>query len=64
MLCAFSVALFLQIVLSIKAEKHLLLIGDSVDRNAQHDWCQQNNEDVEKSQTDWGDKTVKYGGHW
>lgn len=59
-LCWF--ALLLQIVQSV-TEKHLLLLGDSVDRNAQHEWCQENNEDVEKSQNNWGDMTIKYSGY-
>jgi hypothetical protein len=55
---------FLLPIILLARENHLLLIGDSVDRNAQHSWCASYNDNVEKAQIDWGDKTIKYGGHY
>jgi len=49
------------------ASRHLLLLGDSVDRNAQHDWCNRRNKVANAENTnlqrDFGDASIKYGGH-
>lgn len=42
----------------------ILLIGDSLDRNIEEDWCKYHNKTGRMMERGWGDDTIQYGGNY